>query len=101
MGANHSNTMADQYPDTGVPEEHMKYSHLQMESVGRLPEFMSGPLQRGLEVVPGLGPASIEKLNALEIFTLDQLMGKFLSFDRDCSLMLNWLEEHKCCGRFA
>ena len=51
---------------------------------------MSGPLQRGLEVVPGMGDATIQKLAALEIHTLDQLMGKFMSFDRDCALMLNW-----------
>eukprot|EP00656_Telonema_subtile_P012817 TRINITY_DN1647_c0_g1_i1.p3 TRINITY_DN1647_c0_g1~~TRINITY_DN1647_c0_g1_i1.p3 ORF type:complete len:113 (+),score=32.79 TRINITY_DN1647_c0_g1_i1:160-498(+) len=91
----------EQYNDAGVPEEHMKYSQLQMESVTRLPDFMSGPLSRNLDVVPGIGAATITKLNDAEIFTLDQLMGKFMSFDRDCSLMLGWLEENKLCGRYA
>merc|ERR1711865_543305 len=100
MGENRS-AMASDYTDSGVPEDHMKYSHLQMESVGRLPDFMAGPLQRSLLVVPGMGQATIDKLEQQEIFTLDQLAGKFLSFDRDCSLMLGWFEEHKMCGRFA
>merc|ERR1711998_262370 len=82
--------MADMYPDSGVPEEHMKYSHLQMESDQKLIKFMGGPMQRGLKGVPGVGDATIEKLKQLEIFTLDQLMGKFMSFDRDCARMLIW-----------
>merc|ERR1712070_674542 len=102
MGISDKN-MADQWPDTGVPEEHMKYSQLQMESMTRLPDFMAGPLQRGLDVVPGIGQATIDKLAEppLEIFTLDQLMGKFMSLDRDVALMVSWLEENKLCGRYA
>merc|ERR1711959_148620 len=90
-----------QFGDTGVPETHMAYSKLQMDSMTRLPDFMNGPLQRGLEVVPGIGDSTVTKLNELEIFTLDQLCGKFMSLDRDCSLMLGWLEENKLCGRYA
>merc|ERR1711998_7811 len=93
--------MADMYPDSGVPEEHMKYSHLQMESDQKLIKFMGGPMQRGLKGVPGVGDATIEKLKQLEIFTLDQLMGKFMSFDRDCARMLIWLGDNECCGNYA
>eukprot|EP00657_Telonema_sp_P-1_P006594 TRINITY_DN2566_c0_g1_i9.p2 TRINITY_DN2566_c0_g1~~TRINITY_DN2566_c0_g1_i9.p2 ORF type:complete len:113 (-),score=33.62 TRINITY_DN2566_c0_g1_i9:385-723(-) len=93
--------LLDQYSDNNIQDEHMKYSHLQMESVGRLQEFMSGPLQKDLACVPGIGPKTIEKLNEIEIFTLTQLMGKFMSLDRECARMLQWLEEHDLCGRFA
>jgi len=76
-------------------DDHMKFSHLAIRSTQRLPEFSCGPLPRELEVVPGLGQAHVSKLNDMEIFTLDQLMGKFMSLDRDCALMMWWLEEHR------
>merc|ERR1712166_1085505 len=53
-------------------------------------EFLSGPLQRDLTVVPGCGPAGVQALEAAEIFTLDQLCGKFMTFDRDPTLMVQW-----------
>eukprot|EP00658_Telonema_sp_P-2_P079159 TRINITY_DN7581_c0_g1_i1.p2 TRINITY_DN7581_c0_g1~~TRINITY_DN7581_c0_g1_i1.p2 ORF type:complete len:115 (-),score=35.51 TRINITY_DN7581_c0_g1_i1:253-597(-) len=95
--------LIDEYNDAGMPAdlEHMKYSHLKMDSVSRLGDFMSGPLQQDVGSVPGIGDATVKALAALEIYTLTQLMGKFMSFDRDCSLMLGWLEENKLCGRYA
>ena len=67
----------------------------------RLPDFMAGPLQRGLDVVPGIGQATIDKLAEppLEIFTLDQLMGKFMSLDRDVALMVNWCANSRHIAR--
>merc|ERR1711865_1116825 len=99
--SNMADTILQDNNDEGVPEEHMKYSSLQMDSMTKLPDFMSGPLSRDISVVPGVGGATIEKLAELDIHTLDQLMGKFMSLDRDTALMLQWLEEHKLCGRFA
>jgi hypothetical protein len=76
-----------------VPEEHMKYAGLQMRSETKLVDFLSGPLQRELTGMPGCGPASVKALNTAEIFTMDQLCGKFMMFDRDPALMVQWLEE--------
>ena len=68
----------------------MAYAQLQMKSDQKLLEFLSGPLQRDLTVVPGCGPAGVKALGAAEIFTLDQLCGKFMTFDRDPTLMVQW-----------
>ena len=68
----------------------MAYAQLQMKSDQKLIEFLSGPLQRDLTVVPGCGPAGVQALAAAEIFTLDQLCGKFMTFDRDPTLMVQW-----------
>merc|ERR1711957_1139738 len=76
-----------------LPAKHMAYAQLQMKSDQKLIEFLSGPLQRDLTVVPGCGPAGVKALAAAEIFTLDQLCGKFMTFDRDPTLMVQWLEE--------
>ena len=66
----------------------MEYAHLQMNS--SMIEFLSGPLTRDLTVLPGCGPAGVKALGAADIFTMDQLCGKFMTFDRDPTLMVQW-----------
>merc|ERR1712166_663744 len=107
MGAVRSCTMnADgilsQYPDETIIQEHRKYSHLTMESIGRLTAFMEGSLSPDLGTVPGIGEQGIKILNKLGIETLDQLMGQFLVLDRDTLKMLEWCEANRIGGaRFA
>lgn len=61
---------------------------------------MVGPLQRGLDAVPGVGKSTRSKLEGLDIFTLDQLAGQFMSLDRDCHKMICWLKQHKLGGGY-
>merc|ERR1711998_395546 len=94
--------LIEKFGDGDVREEHMKYSHLGMESVGRLAAFMEGPLGRDLAVVPGIGEQGIKILRNLDIHSLDQLIAKFMSFDRDVNKMKVWCQENKIGGaRFA
>eukprot|EP00656_Telonema_subtile_P020040 TRINITY_DN21217_c0_g1_i2.p1 TRINITY_DN21217_c0_g1~~TRINITY_DN21217_c0_g1_i2.p1 ORF type:complete len:130 (-),score=33.83 TRINITY_DN21217_c0_g1_i2:209-598(-) len=91
-----------QYPDDGITLEHRKYSHLTMESIGRLTAFMEGQLPTDLSTVPGIGEQGIKILNKLGIETLDQLLGQFLVLDRDTGKMLEWCETNRIGGaRFA
>ena len=71
----------------------MRYNGLGMRSQPKLVDFLSGPLQRELAVVPGCGEASIRALEDAGIYTLDQLCGQFMLFDRDTALMVQWLNE--------
>eukprot|EP00658_Telonema_sp_P-2_P077462 TRINITY_DN7009_c0_g1_i4.p1 TRINITY_DN7009_c0_g1~~TRINITY_DN7009_c0_g1_i4.p1 ORF type:complete len:143 (-),score=50.42 TRINITY_DN7009_c0_g1_i4:347-775(-) len=91
-----------QYPDEDIQQEHRKYCHLSMESIGRLTAFMEGQLPTDLAHVPGIGEQGIKILNKLGIETLDQLLGQFLMFDRDTAKMLEWCETNRIGGaRFA
>ena len=72
--------------------------------------FVDAPVQPDLTSVPGIGPASADKLatgddEAERVGTTYQLLGKFLSFfgegidaQQACDGMWYWLESKKACG---
>lgn len=84
--------------------KHKRFGDLRMDSKGRLPQFMMGALQQGTDAlyeVPGIGETTVEKLRAREVFTLEQLCGKFMEMDRDCESFLRWFETFLGHNRFG
>jgi nucleotidyltransferase/DNA polymerase involved in DNA repair len=76
-------------------EPHMQYDTLDNLQPDRMNGFMSRGWPRRLEQVPGIGGRGVEILASLGIETPNELAGKFMSLDRDCALMVAWLEEHR------
>lgn len=76
-------------------EPHMRYAALGNLLPDRMDRFMSAGWPRRLEQVPGVGGVGLEVLADLGIETPNELAGKFLMLDRDCALMVAWLDGHR------
>ena len=88
-------------PWSTTQESHMQWGRLEMRSQSKLTPFLSGPLPRDLDSLPGCGHASKTAMAQRDIYTLDQLCGRFMLFDRDTALMVQWLEKNGWAPGYA
>ena len=66
-----------------------------MDTTKKRAAFISTPLAevKSLSQVPGVGKVSLELLAKQEIVSPQQLMGKFMMFNRNYAAMVGWLQK--------
>lgn len=64
-------------------------------------DFLYNSINQDLMSIPGIGRASVAKLNANNITKTDHLIGNFFLMERDEGKFIEFLEKTEICNQFA